>query len=319
MIIKPYSEDLYSYWDAFIDSSDNGVFFHKRRFISYHGNRFVDMSLVIENEKGKIIGLFPAAIDPDNDSIIASHPGISFGGLISGDKCKGETCIHALKKIGKFYKKGGFNSLLYKAIPYIFHTKPNQDDLYALFRLKAHKYRSDISATINIHNRGKVTKGRKYDINKGKRMGVVIHNDIQYVEELWRILENNLLTKHQVKPTHSLDEILLLHSRFEKEIIFLSASIDSQIVAGLVLFSMGSVLHTQYISATDTAYETGALDFLIESAIALAKEKNYKYFNFGISNEKEGRILNEGLYRFKRSFGAGSIVYEYFKLDLLKV
>jgi lipid II:glycine glycyltransferase (peptidoglycan interpeptide bridge formation enzyme) len=41
-----------------------------------------------------------------------------------------------------------------------------------------------------------------------------------------------------------------------------------------------------------------------------------RYFDFGISNEQEGRILNEGLYRFKVSFGAGGVVHEFYEVEL---
>ena len=316
MIIKPYTEDLFSRWDEFIDISNNGVFLHKRKFLSYHKDRFIDASVIIENDKGQLIGLFPAAVDSLNKLSIVSHPGITFGGIVSGNRCRGETCIQAVKMICDYYRQRGYKALIYKVVPYIYHKQPYQDDLYTLFRIGAIIYRSDISATINLTARGRVTKGRKYEINKGRKKGVTIQNDIEYSKDIWKILERSLLKKHKVKPVHSLQEILLLHSLFQKEITFLSAIMDDQVVAGLVLFRMGNVLHTQYIAAGNEAYETGALDFLIESAIDLAKEKNFKYYNFGISNESEGQILNEGLYRFKRSFGAGSVVHDYYKLDL---
>jgi hypothetical protein len=41
-----------------------------------------------------------------------------------------------------------------------------------------------------------------------------------------------------------------------------------------------------------------------------------RYFDFGVSNEQEGRILNEGLYRFKTSFGAGGVAQEFYKVEL---
>jgi hypothetical protein len=41
-----------------------------------------------------------------------------------------------------------------------------------------------------------------------------------------------------------------------------------------------------------------------------------RYFDFGVSNEQEGRILNEGLYRFKTSFGAGGVAQEFYEVEL---
>jgi len=49
-------------WDEFINNSDNGTIFHKRKFFSYHpAGRFSDNSLVI-TKSNKIIALFPAAL-----------------------------------------------------------------------------------------------------------------------------------------------------------------------------------------------------------------------------------------------------------------
>ena len=52
--------------------------------------------------------------------------------------------------------------------------------------------------------------------------------------------------------------------------------------------------------------------------VAEARARGACYFDFGISNEDEGRVLNEGLYRFKYEFGAGSAVHEFYELDLTK-
>ena len=40
------------------------------------------------------------------------------------------------------------------------------------------------------------------------------------------------------------------------------------------------------------------------------------YFDFGVSTEDQGLTLNDSLYRFKASFGAGGTVYEEFEIDL---
>ena len=76
------------------------------------------------------------------------------------------------------------------------------------------------------------------------------------------------------------------------------------------------VAHTQYIASFYSAHKHGALDFLIESVILKYQEDGFRYFNFGISNEQKGFILNENLYRYKRSFGAGSVVHEFFEINL---
>ena len=46
-----------------------------------------------------------------------------------------------------------------------------------------------------------------------------------------------------------------------------------------------------------------------------------RYFDFGISNEKieqvlQGKILNNGLINYKEGFGASSVMYDLFSLDI---
>ena len=39
-------------------------------------------------------------------------------------------------------------------------------------------------------------------------------------------------------------------------------------------------------------------------------------FKSWVSNEQEGKILNERLHRFKTSFGAGGVVHEFYEVEL---
>jgi hypothetical protein len=41
-----------------------------------------------------------------------------------------------------------------------------------------------------------------------------------------------------------------------------------------------------------------------------------KYFDFGISSEKNGRYLNIGLIQNKESFGARAIAYDFYEWEL---
>lgn len=41
-----------------------------------------------------------------------------------------------------------------------------------------------------------------------------------------------------------------------------------------------------------------------------------KYFDFGISNENNGRFLNRGLIAQKEGFGARTIVHDFYELSI---
>jgi hypothetical protein len=44
--------------------------------------------------------------------------------------------------------------------------------------------------------------------------------------------------------------------------------------------------------------------------------KDKKYLDFGMSNEHKGKYLNLGLIAQKEGFGAGSVVYDFYELDI---
>lgn len=52
--------------------------------------------------------------------------------------------VEALRAIAIHFSALGFESLRYKAVPYIYHETPSGDDLYALFRLSATRERCDL-------------------------------------------------------------------------------------------------------------------------------------------------------------------------------
>ena len=150
-------------WDEFVvNSSWNGTFLHTRKYLSYHGDRFVDRSFMIFDKKGKVIAVFPAAESLSDPNAVVSHPGITYGGLVVGERCRRERCVKVLRKLMHCYANAGYRRLLYKAVPGIFHKKLVQDDLYALFRVGARLMRSDLSSAVYLESRGKRTKGRKY-------------------------------------------------------------------------------------------------------------------------------------------------------------
>ena len=76
------------------------------------------------------------------------------------------------------------------------------------------------------------------------------------------------------------------------------------------------VSHSQYIASSDTGHAVNALDMVFEYCIDESTSLGKRYFDFGISNENGGKVLNEGLYTFKSEFGAGGVVHEFYELDL---
>jgi hypothetical protein len=317
--VRRYREEDAELWDTLTAESWNGTFLHQRRFLAYHGERFQDLSLVVEDDRGRIIGVFPAALDPGRTDTVVSHPGLSYGGLVHNGALRGAVMLEVLQGISGMYREMDLRYLRYKAVPNIYHVVPSADDLYALFRLGAVRYRCDLSAAVDLDSRGKSSKLRLRNLGKAQRADVRVAFGPRYLEPFWAVLEENLRTKHNTRPVHTLEEITFLHSRFPEQIRCIVGTVGQRVVAGVVVFDSPRVAHVQYSASTAAGNSVGASTMVMDYATGQSADLGARYFDFGISNEQEGRILNEGLYRFKTSFGAGGVVHEFYEVELDRV
>lgn len=311
--VRPFNSEDALAWDLFCEQSLQGTFLHTRKFLSYHQDRFIDKSLVI-SEEGKWRGIFPAALNPRDPSQVVSHPGSTYGGMLHQGALRGEKMIEVLRLTQDFYSKLGFKSLVYKVTPSFYHRSPAQDDLYALFRLGASKIRCDLSSTIDLQNRLPLIKGRRWGIKRAQKSKVNIVQGAQYLKNFWAILANNLSEKHDALPVHSLSELEVLIERFPEEILCVCAQMNGDIVAGVILFVTHQTLHTQYIASNASGREVSAVDAVLEHSISMGIEAGKRWFDFGINNEDNGLILNDGLYTYKNGFGGGGYTHDFYQL-----
>ena len=313
--LLPYVPEDAELWDEFCASALQSTLLHTRRFLSYHGESFVDRSLLLK-VRGKLVALFPAAISPTDSSCIVSHPGITYGGLLHQGGLRGEELVSTINAIRHHYAMQGRTRLIYKAVPMIYHRASTQDDLYALFRLGAKRTRCDLSSSIALDCRLPVSERRKRSLSRAAKAGVQIISCTGRLQEFWSVLADNLRQKHGASPVHSFDEISALCERFPEEIECVSASIEGHIEAGVLLFRTPVCDHAQYIASSERGRAACALDAVFEHCITAAGEYGKRVFDFGISTEHDGTALNQGLYQFKSEFGAAGVVYEFYELNL---
>ena len=309
--IKRYTKNDENTWDAFVTSSKNGTFMLKRGYMDYHSDRFTDHSLIFY-EDDIPIALLPAS---QHGNELRSHGGLTYGGVICSFDMKQHTMNDCLEALTTYMRNNAIEKLLYKPLPYIYHRYPCQEDLYALWRNGAKLVRRDVSSTIEyIDNPIKLPKGRKSQISRAKREGVTVEISTDF--EAFIELENQVLAQyHGLKAVHTGQELELLHSRFPQEILLYVAKHDGKIEAGAVLFVYANMVHTQYMAGSEYSRKNGALDLLLATLIdKFSKEK--KFFDFGISTEDEGNILNIGLTAQKEGFGGRSVVYDFYELKV---
>lgn len=302
-------------WDELVARAPMATFLHSRRFLGYHGARLDDASLLIRDGE-KLLGVIPAAVDPAEAQVVVSHPGSTFGGVVHDGTLSGEAMLESLTAVKVAFAERGFRSITYKAVPWIYQQLPCGDDLYALHRLGARRSRVDLSSAIDLAHRRRPGSRRRRGLKKARDAGLRTEESPDLIPELWRLVEENLGSRHGVSPVHSLEEITALGELFPEQVRFLCATVDREVVAGAVLFLSPNVMHVQYNAAGKTGRELGALDGLFEHCFEEAGRLQTRYLDFGISTESQGTELNQTLYEFKTEFGGGGVAYESYDLDL---
>lgn len=301
-------------WDSFIRESRNGTFLLDRHFMDYHSDRFNDCSVIFK-EKNKVIACLPANYDTTSH-IVYSHQGLTYGGLIMGNKITSVQVLDAFKCITTYYSQTlSAQRFIYKSIPYIYAKYPSEEDLYALFRMSATLISRGISSVIPLNHPLRLTESRKSGIRKAERnaLRVVEGGDIS---EFWSILDHVLYECHSAHPVHSVAELNLLCSRFPDKIkLFTVTSPSGRMLAGTLIFDCECVIHTQYIAANKEGKEMGALDLLLYKLIS-ERYSQRAFFDFGISTENGGTILNDGLIFQKEGFGGRGICYDTYEIKI---
>lgn len=309
MEIRRYSAGLAPAWKAFNSRARNGHFMFDRGFMDYHADRFTDASLVAI-EDGAPVALL--ALNRAGDEAW-SHQGLTFGGLVV-DGIGAAQVLSVLDACADHLAAAGVTHLTYKALPPIYPRAPAQADLYWLFRREAVLIRRDVSVAIDYRGRGPVSGRRTRGARKAEKASLAFGRSQDWAG-FWGLLGEVLAGRHGAAPVHSLAEIQLLAGRFPEEIALFTATQGDALQAGVVMFRSAQVAHAQYIAVGDAGRENGALDGLFDHLIQL-HAATHRYFDFGICNTDQGRVLNEGLARQKEEFGGSAVVHDFYRVAL---
>ena len=312
--IRLYDPTLKPVWDNFLENCKNATFLFKRDFMDYHKNRFEDFSIMIYNGN-KLIALVPGNIDLNN---VYSHQGLTYGGILVQSDSKFTEYLEIFSEVLRFLKKKSINSLCVKQIPTIYNFNFNDELDYLSFVTDSKNYRKDIISVINLQSDFKIAKDRINGYKRGLK-NLLEFREAHDFDDFWNeLLIPNLAKKYSVNPVHSLDEIGLLKNRFKSNIRQFNVYKENKIVAGTTIFQSKNVVHVQYTASNSKKNILGSLDFLFYKLITDVYSK-HKYFDFGTSNERDGKKINQGLMYWKEGFGARSLTQNFYKFDISSI
>lgn len=299
-------------WNRLVETSKQGTFLLNRAYIDYHSDRFADHSLMIYKD-GKSYAVLPGNEDGHT---YYSHQGLTYGSLITTCQSSTYDICQVFTAINAYLKSAGFQKVIYKAIPWIYHQIPAEEDLYAIVKeCHAHIAVRNIASVIDMSHPLKWYNIRKQGARKAFEQHIRIECSEDYTS-FWDILSTNLMNSYQAKPVHTLEEIKLLHARFPENIkLYVAMEQDGKMLGGTLLYITPKVVHTQYISASNEGKRKHALDALFMHLIQ-QEYRDCKFFDFGTSNEDGGKVLNTSLIYQKEGFGGRGVVYDTYEWEL---
>jgi len=308
--VKKYEQKDFAIWNDFIGQAKNATFLFHRNFMEYHKERFDDFSLLIfENQK--LVSVFPAN---KLGNSVHSHQGLTYGNLVYNDQTRLSSIIEIFQSVLIFLNENKISKLNIKILPSIYNLKPAEEILYSLFLAEAKLIRRDSLSVIDLSQNNILSKIRKRNFKKAASKELIIKEENDF-DSFWdKILIPNLHKKHNAKPVHSIEEISRLKSLFPQNIHQFNVYFEDKIIAGTTVFETETVAHCQYISKNEDENNLGSLDFLFQYLIQ-ERFAEKRFFDFGISNENQGKNLNEGLSYWKESFGASTIVHDFYEVE----
>ncbi|HZS07221.1 MAG TPA: GNAT family N-acetyltransferase [Blastocatellia bacterium] len=299
-------------WDKFVRGSKNGTFLFLRDYMDYHSDRFLDHSLIVQDDNGRVKSVMPANRSGD---VLLSHAGLTYGGFVTDEGMTAPRMKEVFECAIRYLAARGVSRLIYKTVPHIYHSQPAEEDIYFLLLHNASLFRRDVLSVIDYRQRLKFQERRLRAIRKARGRQLTVRKTDDY-PEFWEILTGNLYNVYGLRPVHSLSEIRLLASRFPEEIrLFATYDGSGSMQAGAVVYLSPNVCHIQYNAASEEGKSNGALDILVDHLIEYYGESR-RYFDFGVSTEDGGRHLNVGLVDYKEGFGARTIAHDFYELTI---
>lgn len=314
MDIRMFSEKDTAEWEHFVGEANNGTIFHSLKFLSYHPKtRFKNHHCMITN-KGSLVAVFPAV---EHEGTIISHQGASYGGVVMKHDIGINTVCNVIEHLVAYYRSQGFKKIIVTQTPLVYYKDPHQ---YADFAYAKHGFsyvKREVTAVIPITSAEPLPTfhaDARRSTKKAQREGI----QVRITDELKRfytILANNLGMRHNVKPTHTLNELHKLHRLFPDDIILFAAYCEKVMIGGIVVFITNrKTLLAFYISHDNNYQQFRPVNLLFYEILKWGYYQGFTYLDLGTFTLH--MEPNWGLGRFKENHNAHGYLRDTLELNL---
>lgn len=310
-----------SEWQDFLNSDYN--MFYDNRFLSYNdafGKNIIWHHLIFK-EKNKTLAIINGCEEiTENGKTYISCDGVSFGGFIWHDRVRISDYVNILREFKVYLMSKDFSCCIIRNPPYLYLQNPNEEYEYALILVGFNVLKNSITNIIELNSFefDKLTNPKKRAIQQSsQKIEINIINDNITNDTLFDFY--NLLLKNRelknVKPTHSLEELVYLKNNLSEKIILFEARIDSVLAGICTLFLVkNDVVLNFYLAADEEHKKDRVSDFILFKSIEWSKNNNFRLYDIGTSNV--GDTLLYGLFEFKKKFMADGFLRKSYILKL---
>ncbi len=305
--IEEYTERLDTEWESFVEQANNGTVFHLQRFLNYHPpGRFVNRHLLFRKNR-KLVAVLPAIQrEETGEMALISHGGASYGGLVVREELGIKDTVSLAERLVEYLSQCDISRIVITQPPLIYYRLPNNYIDFALIHCGFTYLKRELTSVINLNYQDDILSTFKNEsrtaVRKAQRLGVMV-KETDDLKGFYQILKQNLKMRHNVNPTHSLDELLRLKQLLPDRVKQFSAYIKDTQIAGMTVFVCNPrVVLAFYISHREEYQSYRAVNLLFYEVIRWAVAQGYKFLDLGTFTLN--MVPNWGLGRFKENFGA---------------
>jgi len=320
--IIEYKPEHKKIWEDFVDSSNNGTIFHYQKFLDYHTPGKFDFNHYLFLKNDKLVAVLPGGLNQKNE--YWSPVGASYGSIVTKD-IHFELALEIVDSFIDFCKEKKINDAYLIPAPLIYNINYSQHLEYAMLYRKCDFELHYISHAIDLKHKNDFFRHfnntAKNNIKKIFREGKLTIRESDDYESFNKILIENK-ARHNVKPTHSLEDMLKLKELLPDKIRLYLVYYENKPIAGSLLFICNKkVVICFYIMLLYEYQYLNPVYYLMYETVRWAVENGFEWVDIGVSQDtsaEDPMTPSLNLISFKERFDSRGILRSTFHFDFKK-
>ena len=319
MEIIEYTEKWKDKWDKFVLESNNGTMFHLQRFYDYHPEGKFNFNHLIFLHKGNIAAVLPGS---RIGNLYESPIGASYGSIVTKD-LKFSTAMELVSTLKEYGKQTGIKEILLTSAPRIYEKYQNENLDFALlwqgFEYDLHYISSAVKLDENRDIISRFQPTVRRNVRKTlKNPDIKVELNDRYDEFYPILIENK--SRHNVKPTHSLEDLLKLKELLPDNIKLFMVYYKDEPIAGSNVFVCNNRVTLCFYNMLRYEFEKlKPIHRVMYEVVKWSTENGYEYVDIGVSQDTKAdnpMTPSMSLIDFKEKFDAKTVMRNTFKINL---